>query len=903
VSRVKKRAPRTAALAACALLVVGATTLALAPQRGDGDLPDLGSRRLRAEVNRLKREIAVEPTTAANVVARVEVLWPWANALGRAGVVIPVDLPLNVALVRWSAADGGEPELPPGLDLPLAVHVQRVDQYLRELALKEDQPRALGELRFVREGALVSSTITTIEQTYTVGEAAVLAGGGFLVAKTWVADELRLQNRDPAAPNFVTARASRAGVELQPITVPWIGVHGSTRGPEPLPAFRVAGASLEPGDVVTFVLGSTAGGSPGMKVPTYSVDRFLVPVYVDLDGSRNFMTPVWPELEVVGAPEVANVRLLAPSTVAAGEPFSLTVRSEDRAMNRASGGVPGYELRRFAGRGEGVRARRETQKQPDDVLARLPAGGEGLARIDGLTVAEPGITRFEIRSADGRLAAVSNPIAVEAAPRHRVFWGETHGHTSMAEGQGSPRGFFDYARDDARLDFVTLSEHDIWMHDAEWSMLQDLTREFSQPRRGMDPARERPFVAILGYEWSGFRNRGGHHNVFFRRPNGPLVPVHDAMRLDALYDGLRRRSRATDVLVIPHAHEAGDWNRSDGELERLVELYSTHGSFEWFANRYLRNGFEVGMVGASDDHGAKPGLAPGPLIGASQPGGLTAALAPALDRDAIFDALRARSVYATSGPRILLAATLNGRPMGERQPDSARRDLEVRVSGTSPIERIDLVRNGEVVLSRPFARAPLAPHLFLQVEFESSSEVFGREVLNPRGYRTWKGTLEVEGARLLGVRPVGLDHPLRESAAIVAGSQQRVSFEVLTRGRADSLLLELDGVSPATVLRLTLEPTRGTSSVSSLLPGADIPGTELRLTLAGLRDNTVEHELRAGDDVDRIRLQAVDPDAPLDRELSYSDLDGGPGDYYYVRVTQLDGGRAWSSPFWVGRRP
>ncbi len=25
-----------------------------------------------------------------------------------------------------------------------------------------------------------------------------------------------------------------------------------------------------------------------------------------------------------------------------------------------------------------------------------------------------------------------------------------------------------------------------------------------------------------------------------------------------------------------------------------------------------------------------------------------------------------------------------------------------------------------------------------------------------------------------------------------------------------------------------------------------------------------------------------------------------PGDYYYVRVTQLDSGRAWSSPFWVG---
>ena len=46
----------------------------------------------------------------------------------------------------------------------------------------------------------------------------------------------------------------------------------------------------------------------------------------------------------------------------------------------------------------------------------------------------------------------------------------------------------------------------------------------------------------------------------------------------------------------------------------------------------------------------------------------------------------------------------------------------------------------------------------------------------------------------------------------------------------------------------------------------------------------------------------MDPDAPLDQELSYTDLTGRAGDYYYVRVTQLDGAHAWSSPFWIGER-
>ena len=37
--------------------------------------------------------------------------------------------------------------------------------------------------------------------------------------------------------------------------------------------------------------------------------------------------------------------------------------------------------------------------------------------------------------------------------------------------------------------------------------------------------------------------------------------------------------------------------------------------------------------------------------------------------------------------------------------------------------------------------------------------------------------------------------------------------------------------------------------------------------------------------------------------IEFEDLDGrAAGDYYYVRVQQLDGGLAFTSPFWVGRR-
>ena len=42
-------------------------------------------------------------------------------------------------------------------------------------------------------------------------------------------------------------------------------------------------------------------------------------------------------------------------------------------------------------------------------------------------------------------------------------------------------------------------------------------------------ARLRRFVPILGYEWTAWPDRGGHHNVFFRDPSSARVGVQDAM--------------------------------------------------------------------------------------------------------------------------------------------------------------------------------------------------------------------------------------------------------------------------------------------------------------------------------------------------------------------------------------
>ena len=144
---------------------------------------------------------------------------------------------------------------------------------------------------------------------------------------------------------------------------------------------------------------------------------------------------------------------------------------------------------------------------------------------------------------------------VEEAPTRRIYWGDTHGHSGFAEGIGTPEKFMVWARDDARLDYVTHSEHDIWMDDYEWSVLQDNVRRFSE---------DGEFVAFLGYEWTVRNIQGGHHNVLFRTPEGAAAfRRRSSAPSSALYQGLRAHHDPNDVVVIPHAHQAGNARLND----------------------------------------------------------------------------------------------------------------------------------------------------------------------------------------------------------------------------------------------------------------------------------------------------------------------------------------------------
>jgi len=157
----------------------------------------------------------------------------------------------------------------------------------------------------------------------------------------------------------------------------------------------------------------------------------------------------------------------------------------------------------------------------------------------------------------------------------------------------------------------------------------------------------------------------------------------------------------------------------------------------------------------------------------------------------------------------------------------------------------------------------------------------------------------VTGATVKQVQAQGLENPFYESFERVGDS--RVEFAISTRGRLNGLAFELGGAGPETVIRVYVEP--GTSGY----PGVETKEVEVDLRLADAIDGRVVHELSVTDPKneqtgrDAISLQVFDPADSLDQVFEYVDLgERAEGDYYYLRVTQIDGEQAWSSPWWVG---
>ena len=119
----------------------------------------------------------------------------------------------------------------------------------------------------------------------------------------------------------------------------------------------------------------------------------------------------------------------------------------------------------------------------------------------------------------------------------------------------------------------------------------------------------------------------------------------------------------------------------------------------------LDRGYRLGFLGSSDSHDGHPGLAGIASGGKSGVAGIWVAGEQPRTRAAIAKALRARSVYATNGPRIYLQVDLDGLPMGSvlDAPLGSEAEqtqlLSWEVAAETTLDRLDIIRRGETIVS------------------------------------------------------------------------------------------------------------------------------------------------------------------------------------------------------------
>lgn len=482
------------------------------------------------------------------------------------------------------------------------------------------QPRVAGELD--------SFTITYTAGTYGIDDSG-------MIKFSWrtTSDMEKPQFDRPQDRGFTTVEASN-GATLEC----WIDRSNIRPWTNSL-IVRVNRGYLRKGDTITVRFGDTRQGSPGIRQQTNAESKFTIKVFVDAFATYEFAeldNPPGFQL-IPGKP--AAWRAIVPSRVAPGAPFNLSLVTLDRWGNPTEAGDTGAVTLATTADGASLPG-----PQVLDPKAMVNT-------IGPVSVAQAGDAWFTVTDAEGNALCTSNPLRVDDAPQLSRFWGDLHGQSGETVGTNPAHEYFHFARDLALIDIAGHQGNDFQIDDPFWEQLNAITAEYNEPGR---------FLAIPGYEWSGNTGLGGDRNVFYRQEGRPIhrsshilideakaetVPCPTAHDLFRALDG-------EDAVVIAHVggRYADIRYAHDTRLETSVEIHSSWGTFEWLLHDALDEGYRVGVICHSDDHKGRLGATSPGASSFGAIGGLTCYLMPELTRDSLFDCLRRRHHYGTTGP-------------------------------------------------------------------------------------------------------------------------------------------------------------------------------------------------------------------------------------------------------------
>jgi len=589
------------------------------------------------------------------------------------------------------------------------------------------------------------------------------------------------------------------------------------------------------------------------------------------------------------------LRLVAPTCVAVGETFEAKIVVCDRFGNKTGIPLEGLEFDLAlqgadpASSFEGVRYDPERR----------------LHFVTGLHAEQPGTLYLQaaLRGLQG-ITGVSNPIVVRKDWDERVYWGDPHQHAYYHDGRGTPHANYAYAIHTGCLDFCAVTPHEQKtfgpgsLHlggmpaQKGWEEMIEAAKEYASDR----------FVTILGSEPGSPGGFAGHMNAyFFELDNRPeLERLEGAPQLESPRERYEQylaelENSNGEVLLLPHAHAGHGPARFDvpprPDYQTNAEICSVHGVFDDYYKGWLRKGHIMGVHGGGDNHMASTGNGrPGNHY--TNTNGLTGACSPELTRRGIWNAYKQRRTYAVTGnQRIFLEFAANDVKMGGTCKDvKAARKLRLTVAGTAPILKVELLKNCE-----PFETwmPELGGQPLLRLVWADT--IRSRRVDDSET----TGTIRLKKGDLTVVCPLLSYHTtdrfqMNEGRVLFrsnaySGTMRGVLLQ--TPEAADSAVFEIHDKLNDTVLLDESIPLDLTALPAEIVRPLEPPARGKKPAKKGGKKRAAEQP--------QFCLQAnwVDPDWPKTAQVEWTDKDGAE-DYYYVRVEQIDGNIAWSSPVW-----
>ena len=743
------------------------------------------------------------------------------------------------------------------------------------------RPDLMGTATLTPSGSVEAGSLQSFTVVYTAGTFGVDDTGSIKIGFRFATDFGPVQFTDPKAQGYTTVEASNGATleakwEFKRNIRPW---NRSLY-------IAVVKDFLAPGDTITIRFGDRRQGSPGIRVQTYCESQFEFRVFADPIATYDYVAlPENPRIAIVPGPGV-RWRAVLPTLVRAGETFRLSVKADDKWGNPSN------------------RVDRTLRLEADAPIAGLPASvrftpGSFAATVEGLRIGDPGDRVVRVLDEVGNELCRTNPLRAAAKEAPLVhFWGDTHGQSNETLGTNTAREYFEFGRDKAFLDVMGHQGNDFQITGAFWRELNAFTREFDAPGR---------FVCIPGYEWSANTAVGGDRNVHYRHEGETIHRSSHAQIADAADIGdepsdahdahqLFAKLRGKDCVVVAHVGgRYADIKLAHDPMETAVEVHSAWGTFEWILRDAFEKSYRVGIVANSDGHKGRPGACyPGASFFGSY-GGLTCFLAERLDRDAIFESMRRRRHYATTGNRAFLSVTaelaseagvfLRDPAAGSTSSERSRRlmmgdiariadaevDLAIEVAGSAPIERLDIFDGLDLIETvRLYAAADLGARVRLVYE--------GAEYRGRARTTTWDGSLTIDGNRILRTAVINnwnLDRGIQKQDAT------SLAFKAVTTGNYGAIDLWLE--SAVGKLAFKTAPVSGEAAIADL-------GVEPRVFPAGGLERTVK--------LQRLPEAMSEHHMTLRRKINVR----ANGDTrLYVRVQQEDGHRLWSSPIYLFR--